>query len=440
LSDHEAATRVLSFVIGTVFTTHILTAGLISAAGQLGPILELIGYVRRRPEYDRLAHGMAKFLVLYFAISSAVAFLAVTTLLTGLAGTFWTTIVRIAWWPLVIELFAFLFEIVFAYLWYYTWDLMRGHRPLHITLGGMLLLADVLQVLMINVVASYMLTPEPANDLYHVILNPTFLDLQVHRIVGNIAYVGYLIAAISGFLFLRRRDPLARAFWDWAGSLGMVVGTGMTLMQPLVGYSYAKEIQLHSYDAWYRMMLGPLSTVFLWQITLLGVMFLVAVLYFARRLRSERIRGALMISLSSVVLIVAILLAAQPYDFAFTLQDVQAAGLDRPFWNGGLINPFGAMVPYKIVALTGYTLLTAFALIWYLRGLRHVTWGNAGRGEQRLLVGSVVLVVLMIVTMGIIRENGRSPDLIYGQMNVQEQPASRPSPTPPPHAPQAPIP
>jgi cytochrome bd ubiquinol oxidase subunit I len=422
---------VLSAVIGTVMTAHILTSGLISAAGQLGPIVELVGYVRRRPEYDRLARGMARYLVFYFAISSALAFLAVTVLLTGLAGAFWTAIVRVAWWPLVVELFAFLFEVVFAYLWYYSWDALRERRGLHLSLGGLLLLADVLQVLMINLVASYMLTPAPAGDLFQVVLNPTFYDLQVHRLVANLAYVGYLVAAVGGVMYLRRRDPLDRAFWDWAGSFGMVVGTAMTLIQPLIGYSYAKEIQLHSYDAWYRMMLGPLSTVFLWQITLLGMMFLVAVLYFARRLRSESIPGGGWLLLISALLLVTTILAAQPYQLAFTYQDVLAAGRNRPFWNGGLINPLGAMVPWKILALGGYTTFTAAALVWYLRGVRLVTWGNARPGEQRLLVISLAMTVAMIITMGFIRENGRAPDLIYGQMTYRQQPAPSPSPPPP---------
>lgn len=418
----------LSLTIGTVMTVHILTSGLVSAAGQLGPIVELLGVVRRRPEYERLAHGIAKFLILYFAISSAVAFLAITVLLTGMAGTFWTSMVRIAWWPLVIELVAFFFEVTFAYLWYYTWDALRAHRGLHLGLGFLLLMADVLQVLMINVVASYMLTPEPAGDLFHVILNPTFLDLQVHRIVGNLAYVGYLLAAVGGFLYLRRGATPQRGFWDWLGSFGMITGTVLTLLQPMVGYSYAKEIQLHSYGAWYRMMLGPLSNVFLWQITLLGLMFLVGVLYFARRLRVESIRGGGRLLGVAALLVLTIVLAAQPYQLGLTYHDVQAAGLDRPFWQGGLINPLGAMVPWKILALTGYVLLTAAAVIWYLRGLREVTWGRAGRGEQRLLVLSVFLTVAMIATMGVIRESGRSPDLIYGQMDVHQRPASAPSP------------
>ena len=49
------------------------------------------------------------------------------------------------------------------------------------------------------------------------------------------------------------------------------------------------------------------------------------------------------------------------------------------------------------------------------------------RGEQRLLMVAAGLTVLMIVTMAVIREHGRSPDLIYGQMTVDQTPAGQPA-------------
>ena len=422
-----------SAAIGIVAVTHIILAGLISAAGQLGPFAEWIGYLRRRPDYDRLARALGKFVVYYFAISSAVAFVFITVLLTALWGHFWTVMSRVTFWPLVLELFAFLFEVMFAYLWYYSWDALRDWKGLHMALGGLLVLADFLQVLMINVVASYMATPAPAGDLFRVILNPTFYPLQVHRIVGNLAYVGFGSGAVAGILYLRSRDPSRRAFLDWAGSFGMLVGMVMTLLQPVVGYSYAKQLQLHSYRSWYKMMFGSLSTVFLWQMALLGIIFLLGVIYFSRRLRRDRARGGGILKATAVAMVLTTLFAALPYHLAFDYRQVEAAGMARPFWDGGLINPLGAMIPWKVSALIVYTLLAIGAVLWYLRGLPQVRWGNAGRGEQYLLVASAILTAVMIATMGYIRENGRGPDLIYGQMSIEGQ-----APAPSPSAPAAP--
>jgi cytochrome bd-type quinol oxidase subunit 1 len=429
------STRQLTFAIGTIATLHILISGLISAAGQLGPIVEVVGWVRRRADYDRLAHGISKWLALLFAIGSVLPFIFVTVLLTGMAGHFWTTIVRITWVPLVIELFSFLFEVLLVYLWYYSWNALQGrYKPLHLVIGLLLLLDDFLQVLMINVVASYMLTPQAPGDIFHVIVNPTFYELQVHRIVGNLAYLGYAIGAVAAWRFLRERDAAQRAHWDWMGSFGILTGTVLTFAQPMVGYSYAKQIQLSSYAAWYKMMLGSLSNVFLTQMLTLGLMFVVAGFYFALRLRRQEAPGYRVARVLALGLAVSTAFAALPYQLALTYDHVRGTGLDKPFWEGGLINPFGAMIPYKVGALIALTLLVILAVIWYLRGLRFVTWGLAGRAEQRLLLAGLVLVVCMITVMGVIRENGRSPDVIYGEIDVHQQPATTPSapPAPPP--------
>jgi cytochrome bd ubiquinol oxidase subunit I len=415
--------------IGFLFSLHILVAGLVSGAGELGPAIEFLGYMRQRRTYDRLAHGMARLLVYYFSFGAAIAILTMTVFLVGFWGHFWSVLVRITWWPLVIEAFAFIMQVSLAYLWYYTWDPLRNYRGLHMAIGGLLAIASLIQVLMIDIVASYMLTPTAPTNPIRLALNPTSYPLSVHRTVGNLAYVGFVIAGVCAVKFLRARTPEDRAFYDWGGSFGLLWGVAMTLFQPIVGYSYAKEIQLHTYASWYKMMRGSLSTVFLWQITLLGLMFLVAAFYFTRRLRSDRAPGAGLLRLMTAGLVVATLVAALPHHLAWTFDDVAAAGLDKPFWQGGLINPLGAMIPWKVLALMAYTLLAIAAVVWYVRGLSGVRWGNAGRGEQRLLIVSTVLTVAMIVTMGFIRENGRYPDLIAGQMRVEQQ-QDVPTPTP----------
>jgi cytochrome d ubiquinol oxidase subunit I len=178
------------------------------------------------------------------------------------------------------------------------------------------------------------------------------------------------------------------------------------------------------------MMYGTLSPWFLWQITLLGIMLLTATLYFARRLRTNEARGAGLLRAMAVGMVLTIVLAAQPYHLSLTYDAVVGAGLNRPFWEGGLINPLGSMIPWKILALIGYSLIAIAAVVWYLRGLPGVVWGTARRGEQRLLMLVAVLTMLMIVTMGFIRENSRAPFLISGEMTIQGQQNIQPTPTP----------
>jgi cytochrome d ubiquinol oxidase subunit I len=302
-------------------------------------------------------------------------------------------------------------------------------------IGGLLAIASFLQVYMIDVIASYMLTPTNPQNPIRLVLNPTSYPLTVHRTVGNLAYIGFVFGAFCAIRYLRAKTAEDKAFYDWAGSFGLLWGISMTLLQPVVGYSYAKEVQLHAYGSWYKMMFGSLSPVFLWQITLLGLMLITATLYFGRRLRTDGASGAGLLRALSVAMVLTTLLAAQPYHIAFTYADVAAAGLDRPFWEGGLINPLGSMIPWKVLALMFYTLIAIGAVVWYLRGLPGVVWGTARRGEERLLILMAVLTMLMMVTMGFIRENSRAPFLISGEMTIQGQQNTQSSqPTPAPQA------
>jgi cytochrome d ubiquinol oxidase subunit I len=341
----------------------------------------------------------------------------------------------IGWWPFLIEAWTFVLQVSLAYLWYYSWGPLRAFKGLHMAIGGLLAIASFLQVYMIDIIASYMLSPTNPQNPLRLALNPTSYPLTVHRTVGNLAYIGFAFGAFCAIRFLRARDPEDRAFYDWAGSFGMLWGVAMTLVQPIVGYSYAKEIQLHTYASWYKMMFGSLSTVFLWQITLLGLMFITALVYFARRLGTDEAPGAGLLKLMTVGMVASTVLAALPYHLNFTYEAVVAAGLNRPFWEGGLINPLGSMIPWKILALMGYSLLAIAAVVWYLRGLPGVVWGTARRGEQRLLILGAVLTMAMMVTMGFIRENGRAPFLISGEMTIEgQQNTQSTQPTPQPES------
>ncbi|TMD18170.1 MAG: hypothetical protein E6J07_06385, partial [Chloroflexi bacterium] len=174
--------------IGSLFSLHILIAGLVSGAAELGPAIEFLGYVRQRRNYDRLAHGLGRFITYYFSVSSTIAILLITVLLVGFWGRFWTTIVTIGWWPLFIEAWTFVLQVSLAYLWYYTWEPMRAFKGVHMAIGGLLAVASFLQVYMIDVIASYMLTPTNPQNPVRLALNPTSYPLTVHRTVGNLAY------------------------------------------------------------------------------------------------------------------------------------------------------------------------------------------------------------------------------------------------------------
>src|SRR5256885_17212040 len=115
---------------GSLFSLHSLTAGLVSGAAELGPAIEFLGSVRQRRRYDRLAHGLGRFITLYFSGSSTIAILLITVLLVGFWGHFWTTIVTIGWWALLIEGRTLCLQVSLAYIWDYSWDALPACKGL----------------------------------------------------------------------------------------------------------------------------------------------------------------------------------------------------------------------------------------------------------------------------------------------------------------------
>lgn len=429
-----------SSAVAIVALLHIQVAAFIQGSAFLAVVSESVSMARKDERHERLAHTMVTGSAWMFGFGSALAILFVSWVLLGIWGTFFLALVRITYWVFIFEAALFVTEIVLLYTLYANWERLRAYRPAR--LGLMVLLAVALwwQQFMIDVVASYMLTPNggDTNQLNQV-LNPTNLPLTVHRTVGNIAWAGAILAGIAAVRYLRarrRQDRGNAAFWDWAGTWGAVWAIAATIMQPWIGYSYAKEIQLHAYPAWYRMMFGDLSNVFLVQITLLGTIFILGTLYFWRRMRASAAYGRRTQVVMLVVLVLATLLAATPARFSNTYAEVAAAHQLQPWWNGGLLNPIGTMIPNKIIALLAMMVCALVSVTGLLRAhsRRELRWGDATRQSQWLLVGLACTVSAMMIVMGVIREHSRQPFLINGEMTIQGQrivDSSSPA-TPPP--------
>jgi phosphoglycerol transferase MdoB-like AlkP superfamily enzyme len=222
---------------------------------------------------------------------------------------------------------------------------------------------------------------------------------------------------------VRERNREA-AYWDWAGQWGMLFAFGFTIVQIWVGYSYAKEIQLHSLDSWYQMMYGWISNIFLAQFAGVGLIFIFGVAYFWRRLKAAGQHvTARRHQIALVLLILLWLFGIQPAWLAGSYPDIVAAHLAKPFWDGGLEDPLGFFFPWKVMVLIADMLIALYAITSFVRARVRtpMTMGQATRGSQRLLIGMAVVVGLMMLIMGIIRESSRSPYLVNQNITISHQ-------------------
>lgn len=422
LSPVGISTGVATLLVAVVMLLHVQFAAFQQGGAILVPLTDFLGMVRKDERQSRFAHGLLKTMAVVFSFGTALAVFAVLVLFTGLWSHFWIKLLRVMFWPLVIEAGAFLTEVAALYVLYALWDRLEAVRPLRIGLGIVLAIDEFVQMLMINVVASYMMTPRPAFNLPLILFNPTLAPLEIHRLVGNLAFTGALIALVAGIRFLRARTPGERSYADWMGHFGVTIAIALTALQPLIGWEYLKELQLHAYASWYDMMMGGLSVAFLFQIFLLGLIFTAGIFFMWRRVRTAGIRSPIL-GACALVSLGAWILAAIPYTVGWTYESAVAANANAPIWQGGTIIPFGAMIPWKITALVAMTFVSITAVTVYLKQntLGHLRWGEARRGQAMLLVTVGVSVSLIMGLMGYIRESGRGPFLINGHMLINQQ-------------------
>jgi cytochrome bd ubiquinol oxidase subunit I len=399
-------------VIAIIAESHILIAAALVGLNFIAVSTESVYYFTGDKRWDNIAHGVAKLQVIFFAPGSFIAIMFILILMM-LWPAFWGTMMRITFWPMVMEAASFVLWILYLYSWYYTWDALKNFRALHISLGFLLMFVSWSQQFMVDIMASYMLTPTSQTSLQSIIFNPTDIVLDFHRVVGNISYAGYLMGAYGAWRFLRARSLQDKAFWDFVGGLGLLIGIGLMILQPFIGWQYAALIREHAYSAFFRIMGGgDRSFLFLIQVILLTALFFFSAVYITAQMRKARSRNRR----AAYVLMLLLLffggwLCLPPH------WSPNLLGLDLSF-----LGQLGLMNPWKYLSLAGLTLCGFLIFGTYLGSIQSgLKWGARGIIPHVVLLILGLLVVGMMFDMGLIREESRRPYLIYERMYIQPQ-------------------
>ncbi len=394
-------------VMAVIWQSHIFHAAFIAGILLIASVSEYLGVLTKQPKYDRFAKNAATTTVLIFAVGSSIPIVGVLALIT-LYPVFWSYLQNMMFWVLFAEAFMFVGEIILIYAWYVSWERLAYRKKLHVVIGFMAAMLVIAQFTFINVVASYMLTPalEPATNVAATYINATFLPLNMHRFVGNISFVGFLIAGYAGLRYLRSTREESREYYDWMGHWGLVWGFGFLLLQPFVGYGYLKAIREHNTAAFDYIMLGEKSWLFNLLATELAIMGVAAVAYCLHKIRfavkpMPLLRNMTLGSLGFMTLFGALNLI--PSDASLVPQ------IGWEFFDGEDTKiPLGEMYPYKYIGLIGMMLVGIFALALYLKATASgFHWGRASRWSQYALIVTAVTVISTMFTMGYTRETAR---------------------------------
>lgn len=310
--------------VWVVAQLHILFAAFILGAPIFVVVSEIIGWRNQDGRYERLAKEVIKVTVILYSMTALTGGLFIFVLLatypqlTGWLITHFFDVFAI-WYPLL-----FIAETIVLYLYWYTWDALQGPLKLrHIALGVVLNVIGTVTLIVIDGPTSFMNTPvksaegldlktfiETTATLWDKMNNFSWWPLNIHRFIGNVTFGGFIAGLIAAYMYLMSKTDEERAFYDWFGFVGNMIGVGALLGLPFAGYLLSYELCDYDASICPYMMSDQLSMFFEMQGAMVGLIFLASNYYIWLSLK--RIEGLEQVRMRTTTLV---LMASIPVVF-----------------------------------------------------------------------------------------------------------------------------
>ncbi len=307
--------------VWVVANLHILFAAFILGAPIFVVVAEWLGYKNNDPKYDRLAKEVIKVTVILYSMTALTGGLFLFVLL-GTYPDFSTWLIQHFFLVFaVIYPLLFILETVILYTYFYSWDSMKGPlKGRHIALGILLNIVGTVTLFVIDGPTSFMNTPAKAAEgislvefiqtasLWDKMANFSWMPLNLHRLVGNVTFGGFIAGLIAAYMFMRSKTDEERSYYDWMGFVGNMIGVGALLLLPFMGYLLAYELCDYDASICPYMMADQLSMFFEMQGAMIGLIFLASNYYIWLSLK--RIEGVEQIRISGFVALAVLVMPA----------------------------------------------------------------------------------------------------------------------------------
>jgi cytochrome bd ubiquinol oxidase subunit I len=392
--------------VWAVAQLHLNFAAFILGVPIFAVIIEIIGWRTGEARYDWLSHELVK---LTFAAFSTTALLGafLLFLFVGYYPKFWTYMTSIFFSTYWIYALLFFAETFTVYLWYYGWNWLSGPRKgIHVGLGVLSNLFGTAILVVANSWVTFMMSPAGIDDagalkggVWAAIHNPTWIPINIHRLIANIVFGGTIAGAYAAFRFLAAKTDEERARYDWMGYIGNFVALSAFIVLPFAGYYLGREIYAYNQTMGITMMGGFMSWLWIIQAILIGILFLGSNYYLwlgmARIPGAERYRKYVPPML--LILTIGFMVWATPRSMVVTLDEARAmGGTHHP-----LLGFFGVMsAKNTVVNLMILTTFLSYILYRRANKIPTASWVKTGMAIQWAAFGAAALVVVFYGVYG----------------------------------------
>jgi cytochrome bd-type quinol oxidase subunit 1 len=385
--------------VWVVAELHLMFAAFVLGVPIFAFITEIIGVTTKERRYDDLAREFTKLLAMAYTLTAVlgcvllVLFLVLYPKFTG----YLSKLFKPTWLLYLVLIFG---EVIVAYLYWYTWDWLQGARKRwHLLLGALVNIFGTALLFVADIWVTFMMSPAGIDDagnltgLWAAITNHTWMPINIHRLLANVAFGGAIVAAYAAVRFLNAQSDDERARFDWMGYVGSFIAIAAFIPLPFAGYWLGREIYQFSEQMGVSMMGGSFAWLWILQAMLIGSLFFAANFYLW--LGMGRIPGAERYTryqvLMMLILALGFIVWATPRSIIATGSEMAAmGGSHHPF-----LGLFGVMAA-KNTAVNLMILTTFVSFMFYRRGNRipAVPWAKQGRIAQAAAVLAAAGVVL----------------------------------------------
>jgi len=352
-------------------------------------IIEFMGIVSKdkamAKKYDQLAYDFIKISLTAYSLTAILGGILIFTFLTLYPAFFGylSSIFR----P-VMHIYALLFvaESGTIYIYYYGWDRMKEGllKWIHVSMSVVLNVIGTTLMFLANSWIGFMMSPAGVDEqgrflgnIWHSIHTALWNPLNVHRLLGNMAFGGGVVAAYAAYRFLASKTDEERAHYDWMGYIAMAIGVAFLIPLPFAGYWLMREVYAYRQQMGITLMGGLLAWLFIIQATMIGILFLSSNYYLWQAM--GRMRGAekyqRYIKYMVFVLVCGFLIFITPHTIVMTPAELKAmGGQQHP-----VLGNYGVMSA-KNGGINVIITTTVLSFIWYQRGNKvpMVSWAKFG--------------------------------------------------------------
>jgi cytochrome bd ubiquinol oxidase subunit I len=392
---------------GIVMLIHIFFATLFVGYAVGSPLLQYWSVRTGNPRMARLAHSMARFNILTFSVGATFAVMFLVVLVGFYPRVTAALFVHFFWFFPTIAMTAMLLTLWLFYVHYYR--AQNRARAVNIAAGLAAAFFILVWQTILTGIDTFMVTGGPAGDpatqegtgisdigsALYSLYNPTFIWQNLHRIFGNLSWPAFAVAAWAAFSYRQAKSAEDKAFYDWAGSMGMIWGTVFLLLQPFAGFAIAYALKLGSSGP-YERLTGSEGATFTSHLLWVNLLMVVGLFVLANA---------------------AMYLGAQRHPDLAGQRPIRFFGLVAALAGLYAISPLADFPHFyaRYVMMLVMVLATVGALVAYVRARSQFSYGSPGGRYRTVLLALGALAAVVTLSMGWMKSNSRAPYTIYGQ-------------------------